>query len=345
MSPRRNEGIGALRRAFPLNDGWVEEEPVEDAIDAGGQWVERAGLAARREGCGEATGSAAAIGRSPLDRAYFELLERVSILDAMRVRSRRWPLLDAGGTVAGEAKTEELFPESDAPDEWRYARSNGVAFHSTFEQARDHALWELAERDRVLRSWYGGAAPVRTDLPGEETLPSPDAHDWRGYVLPDARPTCWTATVRVAVVVGFPRRPSVPLAIGFGARPRAVAALSAAAREAVQRVAFLWDEAVPEQPAMGPPSPALHLDWYLCPSNHGRIHDWLAGEHARFGGASHLPEGVSAPLFADLTPHSLRGRAFVIKAMSSDVVPLTFGFGPEELSGHLPHELKIHPVS
>ncbi|MFW6086437.1 MAG: YcaO-like family protein [Myxococcota bacterium] len=337
-----------FRGEFPLGEAWSELDRFEDTVTIAGVSIGRAGLVARNGSGREMTGSAAEVDSTPAAamRAYCELVERVSTVEALEDGARSWPVVASDGAVTGYIETRAIFPESDEPEVWQYARSNGIAFHTDFEQARDRATWELIERDRVLRSWYGPIPPERTELPGAFPEALRSVLDWQAYVLPDPDPAAWAADVRVAVVVGFPRSADVPLALGFGARPRAEAALGAAAGEAFQRLAFLWDESIPRDRPDPAPNPQSHLEWFLYPEHHGLLRSWLDGRHRRFG--QDWPgsrAGAGAPSFVDLTPAALRGRGHVIQARCPDVIPLTFGVGPRELSGHLPEALKMHPVA
>lgn len=337
-----------LREDFPLGEAWSELPPFEDAVTVAGVAIGRAGLMARDGRGREMTGSAAEVDSIPAaaTRAYFELVERVSTVEAMDGGERCWPVVASDGAVTGQLEGRAIFPESDEPEVWQYARSNGIAFHTDLDAARDRAMWELIERDRVLRSWYGLIPPERTELPSVFPGALHSMLDWHAYVLPDPDPTSWAAEVRVAVVVGFPRAGDVPLVLGFGARPRAQAAFEAASGEALQRLAFLWDETIPRARPAPAPNPRSHLEWYLYPEHHRLLRSWLDGQHHRFGRdwrGSRSSAGV--PSFVDLTPSTLRGRGHVIQARSPDVIPLTFGVGPPELSGHLPEALKMHPVA
>lgn len=322
--------LARLRRDLPLGEGWSVPERIEDVIEVASARIARAGLGCRDEQGREASGSAAEIEGSPLVRAYAELVERVSILEAM-----------------GRPAADSLFPDSDEPARWQYSRSNGIALHTSYEEARRRAMWELVERDRFLRSWYGLVAPERCDVPAVFATGNLDTvYDWWAGMLPDPEPRGWDAEVRVAVVVGFPRSPRAPLVRGSAARPRAAGAVDAAAREAVQQLAFLWNEELPSELPNLLPSPQLHLDWYLYPEHHAMLRAWLGGGHQRFGAAWAARRSLaSPPSFVDITPDWLEGKASVVKAICTDAIPLTFGVGPERLSGHLPAELRVHPVA
>ncbi|HMJ16621.1 MAG TPA: YcaO-like family protein, partial [Polyangiaceae bacterium] len=133
-----------------------------------------------REG-GEATGSAAALTGADVGRAYFELLERTGLLDALRAPKRGYALRNDEGLTCGWVSHENLFPSSPEPELWRYAKSNGVALGPSFVNACERAEWELIERERILRSWYGETRPVSLD--GEDLGPCElrEVYDFRAY--------------------------------------------------------------------------------------------------------------------------------------------------------------------
>jgi hypothetical protein len=299
--------------------------------------VGRAGVASRGPSGVEVTGSAAQLGEPPLDRALYELCERAAVVEGMEPATT--PLRHA-------RDSEAAFPSSPAPERWVHSRSNGVAFHTDLDEARRRALWELVERDRVLRAWYGELVPARTELPGHLPLMQVcSQYALEAYLLPSRDPAGHCADVRVAAVLGFPRGASLPLLIGFAARPRAGEALEAAASEALQRLAFVWGEPLPEAAPVVAPSPHTHLDWFLHPPHHRLLREWLAGAHARYG-ADWQGTPFSGPVtYLDLTPPWLRGSGWVVKAQCPGAVPLTFGCGPDRLAGHLPDHLRVHPIA
>ncbi len=302
--------LAGLRRAYPLPAGLSEPELFEGSVTIAGREVRRVGLACRSTDGAEVTGSAAELDRSPLARAYFELLERASLLEA---RGRLHPLCDARGRVLGALREDAGLAPEGTPV--RPARSNGLALHLSFEEACRRAALELAERDRVLRAWYG-ELPVAPAAPPALLAPF-DTHEWRACAIAEEGDAA-----EVAAVIGFPRRPELPLARGFGAAASLGAALEAAAREAVQNLAFLWDEPVPAAAPESAPRPMFHLDYYLYPGHHAHLARWLDGAHHR---PSPRAPRRGEPRFVDLTPASLRGKLSVARAVSDGARPLVFG--------------------
>ncbi|MDF2694029.1 MAG: YcaO cyclodehydratase, ATP-ad Mg2+-binding [Labilithrix sp.] len=342
-----------------LPEGWSDPESVEDVIAADGLSIQRAGVASIAPDGEEITGSAAALVLStarsadvldeacaPSTKAWFELLERASVVEALRSTSARYELRTFAGTSARIAARRELFPESDLPASWRHARSNGVAIHSGWRRACERASWELAERDRILASWHGHVRPDRIEVGslGLETA----SYEWSAWSFPEERPGSFSSGIEVVGVFGFPTMPDIPLALGFAARPDRAAALDDATREATQLLGFLWGEPVVEPSTDVPPTAFGHLDFHQPRERHRLLRSWLAGEHTQY---AHLDpqapprdrEREAEVLYADLTPAWLEGDLRVVKAFCASARPLAFGDAP--FGAHLPEERRIHPIS
>ncbi len=302
----------SLRRELPIPAGWSEPEVVADHVDVGGVDVHRAGVCSRNSSGVEVTGSAAEQGGSPLRRAWLELLERMAVVES--------------GVAA-----------SDHPRR-RPSRSNGVAAQATWLLACESARLELIERDRVLRSWYGEITPEPVRPP--QALLDIRSHHWQACVVPGEP---W-GEVEVAIVVGFPREPEMPLARGFAARASRSAAVEAAGREAVQTLAFLWGEPVPARAPDLAPTPIYHLDYYLCPRHHESLRRWLGGGHTRYGRASSAPLRADVG-FVDLTPPTFGGQLYVAQALSEAAYPLEFGEPAPGIAASLPRQLHVHPIA
>ncbi|MBS2018705.1 MAG: YcaO-like family protein [Deltaproteobacteria bacterium] len=327
----------------PLPEGWSEPEVVADVVVADGVRLHRAGIASVAPTGEEITGSAADESGSPAARGFYELLERAAILEALRAKRPRYELRTLDGAVAGECSEHELFPESDDPARWRYARSNGVAIFDDWASAARRARWELVERDRILRSWYGEVAPRPLELDLAATpIAATESYDWCAHAF-DAPSEGETSDVKVVGVFGFPRREGVPLVLGYGARGTEGEALDAATREALQLLAFLWGEPVTnEAPPVGPTA-MHHLERFQFAGHHGQLRRWLAGAHLAHGGVRAPQAAETQVRFVDLTPAWLAGRMFVAKAYSPASMPLAFGDAPH--AAHLPTEIRIHPIA
>lgn len=336
--------LETLRSTSPLPDGWSELEVVEDIVVVDGVQVHRAGIASIGPSGEEVTGSAAEAASSPLPRSYYELLERAATLEALRNKRSSYEVRSIDGVAAGTCSARDLFPESDEPSRWRYARSNGVAVHRDWSTAASRAFWELAERDRVLRSWYGESAPQRLSWDVSATpLARSQSYQWRIYEFPETDVSSFAKQIAVVGVFGFPTQPDAPLVLGFGARPQLEAAVDAAVTEALQLLAFLWGEALPGAAPPPAPSPDHHLEHFQYPGHHASLREWLDGAHLAFRGNRRVEVRPSRVSFVDLTPGWLTGGYRVAKAFAPRATPLTFGDPP--FAVHLPARLRVHPIA
>ncbi len=317
---------------FPLPAGVPEPEVFGESVAIDGlQPIELAGVMVQVRG-EPVTGSAAALGRVPWERAYFELLERLSIVGSIHAE-RPLALKSADGRPLGEVLCDEAFPSSGEAG-WNYARSNGAAIAPSWEQACERALGEAVERDAVLRSWYGELAL--------SPLPDEQAELWRplrGIYELELRCVEWLGFV-VTVGVGFPRSDEVPTCIAFGARRDAAASNAAAHGEFIQRLGFLWGEEIPTSEPTPEPNANYHQEYYLWRESGEHLRRWLAAE---------VREQASAPSsgprgFADLTPPELEGKAAAARVIHPGLWPLTFGTGHVAPSSRAPVHL-VHPIA
>lgn len=329
-----------LTRRYPLPDGWASPDPFDETVVVAPSEIRLSGLSTSGPRGEQATGSAG--GEAALARSYFELLERVSIFTALRGPEGELVLRDRDGRRIGAAPRARVFPESPRPDRFRHSLSSGVALHVTWAEACDRALAELVERDRVLRSWYGQAAPRRTPLApdlvpeGLRALAS-----WSAYEIPGAGGV--DAPLTVAAVVGTPKAATTPLTYGFAARPEASEAIAAALCEAVQRFGFLYGEEIPRALPSVAPGPDFHQEFYLYPPSRHLLQAWLDGSPSG-DPAQESPRGNAAVHFVDLTPRHLRGSLFVAKALCDAAEPLVFGEPAPHRAAASPARW-VHPIA
>lgn len=319
---------------------YLTADASEDALDVGGLTVHRRGLAVSLPNGAEILGAAAGPARTELVRADYELAERIATEEAFQAGPPRYDLLSDVGACVGEIERATLLAVSGV-DSVRFARSNGVALHRDWTSACRAALAELVERDRVLAAWCGETRPEDADL-AEPLYPEITTHAWRACVFP-SRSAVGGDLVTVGVF-GFPKDEAMPFALGYAARETKAAAVEAAAREALQILAFLWGEPLPES-ALGPPGPGLHLDHFQVAGSHRSVRAWLDEGHGRFARRPVEPspfETVS-PAFVDLTPAWLGGGFRVAKCVAPALLPLHFGASP--LTAHLPESLRLHPIA
>jgi hypothetical protein len=221
-----------------------------------------------------------------------------------------------------------------------------VAIAPTWSEAARRAQWELVERDRILRSFYGDIPPKRAPVELARIPRSLTTHfSFRAYSFD----TGSSDGIRVAAVFGFPKSLSGPdpLVYGFAARGTLDDSVASAAGECIQRLGFLFGEEIPSSPPDPAPTPDFHQEHFLFPGHHEKLQRWLRGEHVMYRGCLRAPPmGASEEmLFADLTPPALDGRLFVAKALPRGHVPLAFGVGHPMLVSAAPDEVAVHPIA
>lgn len=284
------------------------------------------GLVAHTPEGAAVTGAAADDRGFPIDRAYFELLERLAIF-AARVRSEPFVVRDRSGRAKGSLSQARLFPADAKPECLRTSLSNGVALHATWPLACEAALCELIERDRVLRSFAGEFVPVSVPDASPKLTRALRKH----YVVETYTfgPKRAKLTHVVSGLFMFPRQLSLPLVCGFGCGADLAHAASSAQREALQRLAFLWGEALPDCPPPPAASPDYHQEYYLYPPHHALLRRWLDGKQRRARAKS---QATRTPLldqepvrFVDLTTPELSGALWVARAVSRRAAALRFG--------------------
>jgi hypothetical protein len=276
-------------------------------------------------------------------RAYYELLERTSVLEALECGVDDYLVRDHEGRAVGKVGRNDVFPRSPEEATLVYSRSNGVAVASSWPAACRAAALELVERDRVLRSWYGALRPRAVPL-GVWQPPTRlwDAYELEAHAFDGVDAAC---SVAVRGVFAFPRRPDAPLTYGFAAGATEQQALGAAMRECLQRLAFLWGEPLPAEPPAFAPTAEYHQEFFLQRSMHEHIRRWLAGRLVDRTPDLGRPAKAFPDRFVDLTPPALAGRTHVVRALPGDELPLVFGRGHPKVSGVLPAELAIHPIA
>jgi YcaO cyclodehydratase, ATP-ad Mg2+-binding len=307
-----------LQRQCPLPEGASPPQLFEQLVQIGELDVHLAGLTSEVLGASYA-GSAAEVGQLPLQRAYFELIERLAIGKALH-RTEDFVLASATREVLGTLPAQEVFASSSNPSRWRFARSNGVAIAQTWTEACERAAAEAIERDCILRSWYGALTLGHSPL---ASLPV-EAAAWQGFAEHyelQVRATQWLG-LWVAMGVGFGRSAQVPFIISFGARTGLEDAVAAARREFTQRLGFLFGEDLPTEEPQVAPSADFHQEYSLWSGAHAALRSWLGTSVA----SRDWPAPPPTPLgFVDLTPPELRDKVSVARAWWPGLVPLVFG--------------------
>jgi hypothetical protein len=330
-----------LRVRHRLDSRWDEPTVFSESVDIAGTRLHMYGFLTRDADGRRATGSAAALDAPPAARAYYELLERTSILEAVHWESYR--VFDSMGRPFGDVPREEVFPVDLQPTKLRYSYSNGVALRADWTAACRTAALELVERDRVLRSWYGEFPPRQVSLaPFDPPRVLSEIFVFEAHAFDP--PSLREQRLFVRGMFAFPTVPEAPLVYGFAASDCPRLALAGAARECLQRLAFLWGESVPDSPPSFEPTAEYHQEVFLQPSMRERLRAWLAGEHID-GPLSDRPVSPPEPTrFADLTPPALAGSLSVARALPTLELGLAFGRGHPQL-GDMPAELEVHPIA
>lgn len=288
-------------------------EVYQSTLDLGPSPTHLCGVAITVLGGPQITASAAGLSSSEaLLRATWELLERISIYEHLSKN-----------------------PPADSGDRWALSRSSGVALYSDTEGAEARARLELLERHYVLKHWFLALAPQR--LPWAAPV-------IRGYRL---EAFVFHDSPFVVGVFAFPLSPTNPFVYGFASHGGKAEAHEKAYLETLQRLGFLYDEPIPQEPPDFEPSALYHQEFYLCPENRKVVIDWLAGELCATG--SHLVireynEDQAVIEYLDITPDYFGERAVVVKATSPAHIPLVFGRSPQ-WDSLLPKQLQIHPIA
>jgi hypothetical protein len=336
-----NSALSRLIREYSI-PGWPEPETYIEQVQIGeNSHLNLVGLSLQPTGLPEITASAAGLSvekdksfdDSLFTRAYFELIERSAILLAEKN--------DLSGS---------LFSKSSDEGFWKYSKSNGIAAHIEWDKACYSAVLELIERDAVLRSWYFNSPPMQIKTP-PHLLSSPLNGLYEIKVFQFQTPHQFQTEGQVQTEIsvigafGFPKQNTAPLFFGFGAHKDLSKAIDHAVQEGYQRLGFTWGEAPPEEPLAENPTPFFHLNYYLLPEKMDLIRRWLEGALRSETSFSHSQKKTSEIRFTDLTPASLKGKCFVVKADSDSYMPLTFGKWHPWVGPQLGVDLFPHPIS
>jgi hypothetical protein len=120
------------------------------------------------------------------------------------------------------------------------------------------------------------------------------------------------------------------------------AAEQRAVRETLQRLGFLWGEAIPDSEPEVQRTADYHQELYLWPPKQVTVRAWLGGAHlGRFG--SFPPAARGRAGFVDITPEHLGGRLRVAKMVTGVGLALTFGLGHPHVAGAA--VLGAHPIA
>jgi hypothetical protein len=322
--------------AYPLPKDWAVIEDCQVPFNKAGVSLHLTGLVAQNKLGQHALGSAAsATYADSMPRAFFELLERLSIVEAENSPDLQYSALNEKGEQIGVRPSLDVMIPKLKSDLWVLSRSNGVAAGPDFQSARRSAELELVERDRLIRSWYGEVGVQEISRLALPVYPAEFARKYDFSVFQFES----LESIEVVGAFGFPRTTELPLLFGFGAGGSVSDALKRAVREIDQRMGFLMEEPLPPTCPEIALSPAFNQDYFLYPPHHRLIRDWLDGKHF-----TREPIGPQADLslteWIDITPMQWSEKLRVIKSINATLAPLTFGKGHPWVT---PGRYDIHP--
>lgn len=215
------------------------------------------------------------------------------------------------------------------------ASSNGVAAHFDVRAAVDNALLELIERDAFNVLWYAKRQAPRLD----EGLLSRGLQGriarWRdrGYSVNLLDLTVDGPPVVLVVIWSRERVPA--LASGASARPMVMDAAERAFDEA-EFMAVSWNRKKPRHGMQFADikTPEDHGLFFIDPANLQHAEWLLEGDSNACLPLEDQRDPYSFdPLVVDITPPVSDCRLKVVRVLSEELMPISFGYG-EELRGH-----------
>lgn len=329
-----------LQKDLPLADCWSAIELFTETVNIGATHLNLAGVMATSESGLSIAGSAVESRNSPIPRAYYELVERSAVAE-FRKRAEISPNQEIIAFNTGRSCTfANLFPNTDDQTQSKCSLSNGVALGRERSLVCQLALRELIERHLILLSWYENISPevkpigeIFAEFDGPYNMAAANF----GSIECKNENTC----LHVAGVFGMPTSSKAPLIMGMGCDVSWGKALKKAESECMQRLGFLWGEDIPTKEPEFSPTPEYHQDYYLFPKNHRVIEKWL-NDGKPITESNLMNSTLITPVdFFDITPESIKGNAFVIKAVCEETLPLMFGYPSQKNQGFN----LIHPMA
>ena len=203
--------------------------------------------------------------------------------------------------------------------------------------------FELIERDRVLRCWYGQIIPQKLQLPQPLDAKLGMFYHISKYLFRDSADPYYTIGY-----FGFPKDSEKhPLFFGFGSAASLQTAGRKAADEAITRLSRLWNQPIPHKLPIFAPTANFHQDYFSHPANHEKIREWLSGRNSEqrlfFKPEYKVVKDYAIDYF-DITPPEFKKKFFVVKAVSAQAIPLWFGI-PDAILGVSSDRISIHPIA
>ena len=308
--------------------------------------IHLSGLEATLEGV-SIVGSAASIESSPYDRSFFELLERISIIESLaKGRNKSFKIRDLNEKEISEIKAVKAFGEScySKNKDYQIAKSNGIALHDTWREACLSAASELVERHHILSSWFGHSKPERIAIPSFLKLDFLSSHyEINLYKLGESKISDIEQNLTTVMLYLRPKtehKNSVPLLYSFCSGVSLELAVLGAEKELLQRVGFLWGEELPTKIGFSPTA-HFHGEFYLNTDNHYIIESWIMGDFYREG--TDKKSSQISIQFVDISSET-SSKYYVAKAISNETIDLYFGNYNEGDYKGLSKLQKYHPI-
>lgn len=335
-----NWRLSILTKEIPLSKNWATPEVFTEEFTLENFSTEVVGLASENDSGQSVVGSSMGSDGKVIDIAYYELIERISIMEVLNERPHKFNIVNSDLLQTAEYIDFDVAYPANEEIDYKFSLSNGTSFHTDKSLACENAKYELFERDLILRSWFGHYTPQEIVLADYNVVnPCPKSFEMKAYSIEYAE---GPFEIYACFFCFYPQDNSRPIVYGSGASYNKLLALQKAQDEAFQRLPFLWDEEISQKSPAFSPTPDYHQEFYIRQSNKKLLASWLSGRHK---GRSTLHHKVSPEVYyIDITPSYLKDKAYVIKALSSHTLPLIFGKNYSHIIGKVPRELEIHPV-
>lgn len=329
--------------SLPSINQWKIDEAVQNHVTIEGLTLSFCGIQATHPTFGAIVGSATEVFGDPWDRAWYELVERISIVEAIKATPSQFITRDITGKSIGMLPFQQVFPSPPPGEEktWQPAKSNGIAIEQSWEKAATKAVWELAERHLILETWLGIRQPQAIDSPSIKHVHAlKNIFDVQCISFGSVHANA--SEIHSCGVFLFPKSEQVPLIFGFGAAPEQAWALAKAEAEALQRLSFLWGETIPTELPELAPNALYHQEYFLVPAMLPLVKKWLNGKFLNSN--TKKPEEVLSVQFVDLSSYAPNGL-YLARAIAHNSLPVMFGRYREKEFKTLEEERVIHPIA
>ncbi|RZA25318.1 MAG: hypothetical protein EOP10_07235 [Proteobacteria bacterium] len=329
---------------------WTLEPEFSDKVVIENLSIYLSGIEATHPKFGSVTGSAAELSPYPSDRAWFELVEHITLVESFISDQKAYALLNADGSKTGRILGKEwVFPTSASP-EFQFSKSNGAALHRSWEEACKQATLELVQRHLILSSWVGLLRPLVT-MEGAAHSPLNSIrqlYEVKRVHFGAQRVASMTTPIFVSGIALLPRSETAPLILGFGSGESGWDSLRKAEEDALQRLGFLWGEEIPSELPAFSPTNLYHQDYYLMPEQRDKIEGWLSGAFFKNPRSEKESETTLCRTldihFVDLTLFE-ELELKVARAFCPQAIPLVFGKWRVREFTDLPDALLLHPIA